>query len=604
MPNPSSRQCLRVFPTPIESDVLFYDLVEISRECPPGEDIPDYGTPHDDTAVFPSHKFVLAETHDDEGLWQRWWYAKDRSDQEDYNYSLTYPYGGDTDYPQIVREYIVLRGQDPLDLGSEDPGNPFSGASYYYRPDGTSRYLQPSPSQFYYARPALDAGTSGAVLVGQSEEPLGIDSKISSLYVKVTRVYQVIPGSDDPVAGSGSGQTDNGYTIERPMGGDSFLRLTWKLVLPRTVADSHIQTNYTACPIPTFESLVLVDEKITASDENNQISNVVRVYEGNVEGLAFPSTEYTEYKGKFYPGNMPPEKFIVSYRKVVDTYQADAGLFQNVSQPSLAPGEPGVNPTREIDLQSVESKPLNGSSLRSEKSVEYYTDLVLQTLSGSRWDNKIRDNVPWTAQAMTVEQVAELAAPLQGTERTITPYNSGWSVVTIESPVETSLEVLTNPFDVGSSARSYLTDIPSHWPPVLREIVVGVTPDGDRLYYDYTFKEAWNGLTHACIQVAWSKTPPPYTTLDVVQNMDTTSLTLNWPGVISMHIPECLHYNPDAPVGVPSGTYVFSFTGTSYYKAWPPTTYPDWPSELVKELTVTPYLGGYALEKVTVRKPY
>jgi hypothetical protein len=606
MPRPDEqRQDVRIFPTPDERDEIFYELVELSRESPPGELIQSYGTAHPEPNVWPDHKLVLIEAADDTGLWVRKWYAADRADQEAYNYSLSYPYGGATHYPQILRTYILPRGEDPLALGSEDPGNPYGSAnSYYLQPaPSTDQYLQPSPSTDSYALPAVSATSSGAVLVGQSEEPLGLDSKISSLYVKVTRVYQVIPGSDDDVPGSGAGQADNGYTVERPLGTDTFFRLTWKLVLPRLVADNYHSPDYNACPISGYESLVLVNETIESSDENNQISNVTRVYAGNIEGAPFPSADKVRYQGKFYPNTLPPEKFVLSWRKMSDTYLTDAPEEQDVSTPSTVPV---AAPSNKYDgMVSVEAKPKN--VLEGEKETTWYTDIEIATLRGENWDDSLRDYVPFTTFVIPSAEYENLGEPASGTQRDVTPLGTGWTMVTVQAPRETTIEILTSPFtDLGGSARSYLDSIPDQWPQVLKRMTP-ILSDSGTISLDYEFDPAeYSGPCIACFQVAWSKTPPMIATNPTLaaEAFNTTSLRIMWPGVLNVQIPACLHRNTETISGVDAGTYVFTGPlGTNFYKAWPPTVYGDWPESYVKEVSVKPYLGGYRLEKITVHRP-
>jgi hypothetical protein len=606
-PSPQ-RQDNRNYVTPLVADILFFEIVDITRICPPGEDPPAYGTAHPDTEKYPNFKLSYIQNADDQGLKQKWYYCKDRANQEDYNYALSYPYSGNTQYPRITRTYVLLRGQAPLALGSADPGLTGVTQFQYYQPSASAfTYLQPSPSTFTYLQPF--SASSAAVLVAQSEEPIPVEEGVGSLYVKITRIYDVLPGSDDTIPGSGASQTNAGYTIERPLGTDSFFRLTWKLTLPRTVADNAIQDNYTACPISGFGSLVLVDETIKQDDSSNQTSAVTRVYEGNATGVAFPSAEKVRYQGKFYPSNLPPEKFVLAWRKMSDTYLTDSPENQNVSTPATVPV---AAPLGKYDaLVGVESKPKN--VLTGEKETTWYTDIEVATLYGENWDDNLRDYVPFTTFVIPSSEYVNIGEPEIGTQRDVTPLGTGWSVVTVQAPRETSIEILTSPFaDLSGSARSYLDSIPDQWPRVLKRFFVGTTPSGNSLYYDYEFSpDEYSGPCIACFQVAWSKSPPMITSNPtlVATAFNPTSLRINWPEVINIQIPDCLHSNPETIVGVPAGTYVFTGPlGTTYYKAWEPTTLGgvaigDWPDSYVKNVSVTPYLGGYRLEKITVHKP-
>lgn len=615
MPNPSSRQSNKVLPTPKVADLLFFELVESTRFAPKGTTFPyAYGTTyaalHSNSTLFPNHKLVLVEDADEQGLWIKMWYAADRNSQDDYNYTILYPFANNTRYFQISREYILPRGEQPLELGSADPGNPFGTVTVTYVSPSGETYVYTAGGVTGYVYTTSTVGeSSGAVLVAQSEQPLEYDSKISSLYVRVTRIYQKIPGSDDTVPGSGAGQSDDGYTVTRPLGTDSFFRLVWKLTLPRSVADNYKSTDYKPCIIPGYTNLLLVDEKIEASNENNQSSTVTRTYEGNITGAPFPSADRVFYQGKFYPGTMPPDKFIVSKRRVKTTVITQGSEYENVNIPTEAP-EQNSPPLRDA-LESVEATPSNDSpSLLGTKDIVYWTDVEVATLSGEQWDNNLRDMVDYTTFVVPSDEVGDLGDPAVGTQREITPLSTGWSLVVVMAPRETEIENLANPFvNIGTSPRNYLDYINDYWPNVLYALQTVFSPDGSQIALDYEFRpRAYSGPCLCCKQVAWSKSAPLINinpTLQV-QFLDPTSLSLRWPGVISDSIPECLHYNPipyDPPAAVP-GSYVFTGPlGTDYFKEWIPTSFPTWPDFYVKRISVEPYLGGWWITKLTVQKP-
>src|SRR6187549_1711238 len=92
-PSPE-RENNRDFVTPLVEDVLFFELKEISRVCPPGVTPPSYGTLHPNQTVFTDFKLSYIKNITPDGDWQQWYYCKDRETQETYNSSLTYPYAG------------------------------------------------------------------------------------------------------------------------------------------------------------------------------------------------------------------------------------------------------------------------------------------------------------------------------------------------------------------------------------------------------------------------------------------------------------------------------------------------------------------------------
>ena len=145
--NPSpQRQDNRVLVTPLVADLLVCELMEMSRQFPPGEDFPyAYGTLYSvinaSSTNYPEHILTFAERADEQGLWWKVYYAADRDLQETYGFSISYPYAGNTKYPQITRPYILRRGELPLDLGSADPGNPYTPSDFLFvSADGLSYF--------------------------------------------------------------------------------------------------------------------------------------------------------------------------------------------------------------------------------------------------------------------------------------------------------------------------------------------------------------------------------------------------------------------------------------------------------------------------------
>lgn len=113
-PAPVIRRVI-VYPTPVISDVIFYEMRE--SRLPVHQTPPDYGAPHPDVNKYPKHKLVHVTAADDAG-WQRWYYAADRSaaEQDTYNYDLR-------DTEEFTRTYVFPRNAvpDPPEGGSYDP---------------------------------------------------------------------------------------------------------------------------------------------------------------------------------------------------------------------------------------------------------------------------------------------------------------------------------------------------------------------------------------------------------------------------------------------------------------------------------------------------
>jgi hypothetical protein len=145
------------FPTPNLDDKYLYVMLDSKGT---GFVMPELGTLHPDKKKWPDYivSLVAPNKQQGDGIWIVV-YSKDREDQDDYNASITYPYG-DTDYPRITREYIYRQSE------------------YTVLPEGTA-----------------DSVYAGAVLI----EPDKVDSAtgdpvLDGLYVKVTRVFEILPG--------------------------------------------------------------------------------------------------------------------------------------------------------------------------------------------------------------------------------------------------------------------------------------------------------------------------------------------------------------------------------------------------------------------------
>lgn len=156
------------YPTPSLADVLFYEVRDSLLDSNTVA-TREYGvTPHPDATKFPHHRLVLIAPHDEAGS-QRWWYAADRENQDDYNFSFSFPYSGFKEFPRITRDYVVPRkGYQPLAKGTPDPHS--------------DRELAPEfDNPFKFAR-----------LVFEEEVPLDTP-ELRNTYIRVRRVFDAIP---------------------------------------------------------------------------------------------------------------------------------------------------------------------------------------------------------------------------------------------------------------------------------------------------------------------------------------------------------------------------------------------------------------------------
>jgi len=552
MPSPISfSQRVVAYPSPNTADSLFYETASIAQGDPVGA-ATAYGTAHPRPSLYPNHKLCLIEPIEDDQNHQRWWYVNDRTSQEAYNYEISYPYGGETNYPRYTRTYIVPRATAALTLGDSDP-------SY-----------------------------STAKLVFQSQK--NIEGQIGSLYVEQTRVYDVLPGSDDATPGSGDGQKDNGYTVERPLGSKTFLKLTWKITLPRTIADGNLQTSLTAtCPIAGYTNLKLTDEKIQASEENNQLSTVTRVYEGNATGSAFPSTAEIFALKKEYPGILPPDKFVTWIEWKERTIQTDTPSGVSLS----------ASATSTFTITQVKVDPQ--STDRGSRTV-IEGKFNLQTVQGQSWDDNLKKYVPFTVAAVA-KATADALTASAGTEISVQPYSGYWSIVTTETPPTSTL---------ASGATEWYSADDFYWPPVLIYIAFGnvgkkpapgLASTNNEFYYEYMMKPEWNGSTKSKHQVAfYASNPLASATANPEEKMVPRAISFNWPGVARLSIPECLHTEQvfSGTTGTDNANYDEVTYGPLTFEE---TNYTDWPASIIGSYKVAPYKGGFLVHQVTFYKP-
>jgi hypothetical protein len=111
-PSPQRQQVL-TFVSPKVADILFYETIDAQRIGPV---LPEYGTPHPNSARWPNHKLVHA-SQDDDSQFYRYYYAADRDAQEEYNYEKQ---GGE----EVIRTYVIPREDYPEKLPPPQGGTP------------------------------------------------------------------------------------------------------------------------------------------------------------------------------------------------------------------------------------------------------------------------------------------------------------------------------------------------------------------------------------------------------------------------------------------------------------------------------------------------
>lgn len=142
-------------PTPRITDlILAVKKPARGGEAPPAA----YGEPHPEAASYPDHKLALV-TPDGTGTTETWYYVADRAGQDAYNFAITYS-GENESYPIYTRTYVLLRATyDPL-------------------PAITS----------------TDPAAGQCLLVAEKTFESTGTQELDSLYIKVQRVYETLPG--------------------------------------------------------------------------------------------------------------------------------------------------------------------------------------------------------------------------------------------------------------------------------------------------------------------------------------------------------------------------------------------------------------------------
>jgi len=564
-PAPSIRQ-VALRPTPKVSDLLFYELKDsrlAAYSSPPA-----YGTSHPNTNKYPNHKLVFVEPADDSG-WFKWWYAADRESQDDYNYAITYPYSGDEAFPRYTRTYVIPRADySPLVMGAADPVH------------------------------------DDAVLVGQLMKPM--EGQIGSMYVEVTRVYDVIPGQDDG-EGLGASQAGGGYIVERPLGTIDFLKLTWTISLPKEIAEDAAadgRADYRACPITGYTDLTLLDETITSESDQDSVRTVRRIY---MKQQATPKID----KERLTRNLEPPDKFTTFLeRKTSETFVTAA----SVDNPDSWNGA-GT-------FSSVQSVVAMSTMLQGKKQtieISFSTTPLTQKV----WDDNLGTHVDVTQTSVRTSELAAWLADAGNIATATdfyetTPYNSEWTIV-----IRTRMPVgsLTDP-SASSPTKTghvldYYTTRPFAWPRVLTELYEEEYSLKDRagntvqtnVTWTPVYKDAWSGICRARVLRWWQKNVFA-DTVQPIQALTPTAVDVDWP-VGSVSILPCLHddlvFTGTTGTDNPAYTYAgFSKTvvATRLKNSTSDVEAVDWPAKVIADFSLEPYRGGYLCTRIDVFKPY
>ena len=120
------RQFEKTFPTPLIGDVIFRE-----RQVYQTRNLPEYGTPHPNTAKWPNHIFVYAREREEPDAQDVFdcFYAAVRETQDLYNFSHAEADIGGTKFDAVTRTYVTLRDEF-------DPETPLMGSTMPDSPEG------------------------------------------------------------------------------------------------------------------------------------------------------------------------------------------------------------------------------------------------------------------------------------------------------------------------------------------------------------------------------------------------------------------------------------------------------------------------------------
>ncbi len=152
--------------TPNQDDFVFYELVDRKNEKIEPAPLPAFGEAHPE---FNDHKFVAAVPNDNIGDFYKFYYARDRFKEDQYNFSESFVDIGGVRVSLVRRSYVVLRD-------NYDPNSPEVGAS-----------MPTDPSNKF---------TGNYLLVDRVQRPIE-DETLSSLYVSEERIYAKTPDTQN-----------------------------------------------------------------------------------------------------------------------------------------------------------------------------------------------------------------------------------------------------------------------------------------------------------------------------------------------------------------------------------------------------------------------
>lgn len=187
--SPNRRQRTIQFTTPKVADLVVVELVDASKNVSSAEnaDNNEYGSAHPDTSRFPNFRLSLIKPAGDQGQFQNWYYIKDRTEQDKYNWQFQAA-SASMRYDSIVRTYVLPR------YGTGTDGAPATGEVA-----GTDYFEESAPalntSMPTTIHDPFGDGVGGSLtadndyILFEKKQVRSGDEVLDSLYVVEQRVY-------------------------------------------------------------------------------------------------------------------------------------------------------------------------------------------------------------------------------------------------------------------------------------------------------------------------------------------------------------------------------------------------------------------------------
>jgi len=621
-PAPSHHQVL-TFLSPDIRDILFYELKD-SRLPQHAQGQPAYGDKHFDKAKWPDHELVYITPDEEEGM-ERWYYAVVPEEQDEHNFTQTFPFGGLPWASQITRAYFLKReGYTALSKGLPDSlyeraylteevqqkvgieqldslyvlvirtftevpnfdeqstynaeiTFPYNGSEKF--PRYTRRYvvLRNEYAAFDPAT-ANDPEHQEAILVSDKVDRF-VPDPMDSVYILQTLVFDVVPEADDLLEGGDT--TAFGFSISYPYGEDEFPRVTWRYRIE--LANYAPADGKTACPITGFTANVLVDQEMKGSEVDVQMANVVRIY----DLLPGPERDSEENKAPF---RSVPVEFVRTHVDKVTRQVVEAGTAPD----DLAPHPDGIV---QGDIPTDgDGALLTAKVVENESKIIASRELLRSTITFGPTVGTVME--PYTGKTLdftrTLVPYGTLGTPVDndGNFTEVRPFNQVWSVQTNR---------LTT--DLAANSRTYTTWMHGvYWPPVLLSAPVFSAvnfENGATHHYviDFELKAGYGGPTKAVITESWSKDPPTLATPVSLQPQ-----AIHYTGLlVNLRIPGSLH--PIVTISETTGTDHPTLEFAIRNKSFASTNFIDWPTSYLYRETVRPYVGGYLKTSIVVHSP-